>query len=136
MNGTIETAFSGRVGTDPERRTSQAGKPWLRFSVAVGSDDAVQWVQVAVFGQQAEDLSTRLHKGDRVYVEGTLRLNTWTDHDGRERSGLSVAAWKGERLGAIGRNKPRRQDKPSLPATDERAMQRTQQPLDEALIPF
>jgi len=48
MNGTIETAFIGRVGTEPERRTSQAGKPWLRFSAAVGSDDAVQWVQVAV----------------------------------------------------------------------------------------
>lgn len=136
MNGNIETAFTGRVGTEPERRISQAGKPWLRFNVAVGQDDAVQWVQVAVFGQQAEELSARLHKGDRIYVEGTLRLNTWADHEGRERSGLSVAAWKAEKLGAIGRNKPRRRDTPTLPAVDERAKHATQQPLDEALIPF
>lgn len=29
MNGNIETAFIGRVGTDPEQRTSQAGNPRL-----------------------------------------------------------------------------------------------------------
>jgi single-strand DNA-binding protein len=108
MNGTIESAFIGRVGAEPELRTSGAGKPWARFTVAVGNDDDTQWVQVAVFGETAEHLASSLHKGDRVYVEGRLKLNRW-EKDGAERSGLSVAAWKAEKLGAIGRNKPARE---------------------------
>jgi len=32
----IEACFTGRVTSDPESRLSQAGKPWLKFSAAVG----------------------------------------------------------------------------------------------------
>jgi single-strand DNA-binding protein len=103
---TIECAFTGRVGTEPELRTSAAGKPWLRFSVAVGADDAVQWVQIACFGDRARELAESLQKGDRVYVEGNLKLNEWTTQAGEKRSGLSVAAWRCDKLGNIGRNKP------------------------------
>jgi single-stranded DNA-binding protein len=42
MHGSIETAFIGRLGQDPELRTSQAGKAWARLSVAVGNDDETQ----------------------------------------------------------------------------------------------
>ncbi|CAN1721176.1 single-strand DNA-binding protein [Hyphomicrobium sp. 1Nfss2.1] len=135
MNG-IEAAFTGRVGTEPEKRTSQAGKPWLRFNVAAGQDEATQWVQVACFGSAAEELSDRLGKGDRVYVEGTIKLNIWTDREGKERSGLSVAAWKCERLGNIGRSKlPPRRDKPSSSVSDV-AKRNSQRPLDDDLIRF
>jgi single-stranded DNA-binding protein len=44
--------------------------------------------------------------GNKVYVEGTLRLSEWTGRNGEKRTGLSVAAWKTEKLGGIGRNKP------------------------------
>jgi single-strand DNA-binding protein len=108
MHGSIESAFIGRVGTEPELRNSQAGKPWCGFSVAVGTDDATQWVQVAVFGETAERIAASLHKGDRVYVEGSIKLNRW-QKDGEQKSGLSVAAWKAEKLGQIGRNKPPRE---------------------------
>jgi single-strand DNA-binding protein len=106
MHGQIESAFIGRVGQDPELKTSAAGKPWARFSVAVGREDETQWVSVAVFGEAAQRLCQALHKGDRLYVEGTLRLSEWTGRDGEKRTGLSVAASKAEKLGAIGRNKP------------------------------
>jgi single-stranded DNA-binding protein len=43
-----------------------------------------------------------LRKGTEVYVEGRLRLESWTGKDSRERSGLSVAAAKVEVLGRIG----------------------------------
>jgi single-stranded DNA-binding protein len=71
MNGNIEAALTGRIGTEPELRTSQAGKAFLKFSVAVGTDDSVQWVQVACFGDRAHELADSLQKGDRVYVEAT-----------------------------------------------------------------
>jgi single-strand DNA-binding protein len=88
----IEACFTGRLGSDPELRTSQAGKPWCRFSVAVGYGDEVQWVSVVAFGETAERAVERLGKGQRAYVEGAIKLNTWTDRDGRERHGLQCAA--------------------------------------------
>jgi single-strand DNA-binding protein len=108
----IEAAFIGRVGRDPDLRTSQSGNPWTALSVAVGEGEEVQWIRVAVFGERAEQLAGQLHKGDRVYVEGRLKLDTWTAQDGKERTGLSVAAWKAEKLGEIGRHKPARPKAP------------------------
>ena len=58
---------------------------------------------IAVFGDKANTIA--LVKGDRAYIEGKLKLETWTGKDGVERQGLNVAAWKVERLGEIGRNK-------------------------------
>ena len=104
MNG-IESAFCATVGTEPELKTSQAGKPWASFNVCVGNGDEAQWVRLAVFGVRAEELSEHLHKGDRIYVEGRLTLRTW-DKDGEKQAGLNVAASKVEKLGQIGRNKP------------------------------
>jgi len=105
MNGAIEAAFIGRLAQDPELRTSAAGKPWARLSMAVGNGDDTQWVSVLTFGEIAEQLCAAMHKGDKLYVEGTLRLNEWTGREGEKRTGLSVAAWKAEKLGAIGRSK-------------------------------
>lgn len=101
----IECAFEGRVGQPPTLRTSQAGKPWCSLSVAVGADDAVQWLTVSVFGSSAESVAA-LAKGTRVYVEGRLKLDTWTDREGQSRTGLKVAATLVQPLGQIGRRKP------------------------------
>ena len=101
----IECAFYGFCARDADARTSQAGKPWVRLSIGVGKDDAVQWVQVAVFGKAAEK-AAGLKKSDRCYIEGTIKLDRWTGHDGTERHGLSVAAFKCEPTHRIGRNKP------------------------------
>jgi single-strand DNA-binding protein len=143
----IECALIGRVASEAiELKTSQAGKPWARFNAAVGQGDDVQWLQVACFGEIAEHLVSTVRKGDRIYCEGTLRLNSWTDRDGQPRSGLPVAAWKVEKLGQIGRSKSRKPkappegDDPAPPSAngghhstvDARDWQR---PLDDA-IPF
>jgi single-stranded DNA-binding protein len=104
---TIETAFFGFLSADAEPRTSQAGKAWVRMRVGVGKDDAVQWVSVAVFGKAAA-AAAELKKADRVYIEGTIKLDTWRGNDGVERHGLSVAAFKCEHTHRIGRDKPQR----------------------------
>jgi hypothetical protein len=51
VNG-IECAFIGRLGGEPEMKTSQAGKPWSAISVAVGDGDEAKWVRVVAFGVQ------------------------------------------------------------------------------------
>lgn len=110
----IECAFNAFVAADAEAKISQAGKAWTRLRAGVGKDDAVQWVSVAVFGKHAEG-AAELRKGDKVYIEGTIKLDQWTGNDGVERTGLSVAAWRIERTHLIGRNKPPR-DGDSRPA--------------------
>ena len=55
--------------------------------------------KLALLGEAAQRLCKALHKGDKVYVEGTLRLSEWTGKSGEKRAGLSVAAWKAEKLG-------------------------------------
>ena len=106
----IDRAFFGFLAADAEPRTSQAGKPWnTRLRIGVGKDAAVQWVQVAVFGKAAETAGN-LKKADRVYIEGSIKLDTWRGNDGAERHGLSVGAFKCEPTHKIGRNKPKRKD--------------------------
>jgi single-stranded DNA-binding protein len=104
----IDCAFYGFLAADAEARSSQAGKPWVRMRVGVGKDDALQWVTVAVFGAAAEAAGD-LKKADRVYLEGSIRLDTWRGQ-GAERHGLSVAAYRCEQTHRIGRNRPKRDD--------------------------
>jgi len=104
----IDCAFYGFCAADAEPRTSQAGKQWVRLRVGVGKDDAVQWVSVAVFGKAAQ-AAAELLKGDRIYCEGTIKLDSWCGNDGNERHGLSVATFKLEKTHQIGRNRPKRE---------------------------
>jgi single-stranded DNA-binding protein len=119
----IDCAFYGFCASDADSRVSQAGKNWVRLRVGTGRDEDVVWLSVAVFGKAAET-AAGLRKGDKIYVEGTLRLDSWKGNDGQERHGLSVASFKCERTHQIGRNRPRREHEPhehndSPPAADE-----------------
>ena len=105
----IDCAFSGFLAADADPRISQAGKPWVRLRVGVGKDDDVQWVSIAVFGKAAQT-AAKLRKGDRIYCEGTIKVDTWRGQDGTERHGLSVASFKVEKTHNIGRNRLERSD--------------------------
>jgi single-stranded DNA-binding protein len=119
----IESAFHGFVAADAEAKISKdTGKNWTRIRVGVGKDDAVQWLSVSVFGKAAE-VAAGLKKGDHVYCEGTIKLDTWRGHDGLDRHGLSVATFKCEQTHLIGRNRPKRdkarpERKAETPASD------------------
>jgi single-stranded DNA-binding protein len=130
----IDCAFHGFLAADAEAKTSQAGKKWARLRVGAGKDDAVQWVSVAVFGKAAET-AAELKKGDRCYIEGAIKLDTWRGNDGTERHSLAVSAFKVEKTHQIGRNRPRsekpRNEKPAPAASGrERAARSDYRPND------
>jgi len=104
---TIDCAFFGFLAADADTRTSKAGKPWTRLRVGVGRDDDMQWVNVAVFGKAAETAAT-LKKGDKIYVEGSIKLDSWTGNDGAERHTLAVSSFKLERTHNTGRAREKR----------------------------
>jgi single-stranded DNA-binding protein len=104
----IEVAFFGVLGRDAELKTSKAGRQYARLNVRVGEGDGAQWISVMSFDEKAIEAADKMMKGARVYVEGSLRLDEWTAHDGTKRHGLSVWSWNC-RLAAIGRNRPKRE---------------------------
>ena len=109
MTQGIEVAFTAFLPSEPDGlRTSQAGKPWLAFNAGVVDGNDKTWVRVAVFGERAQEIASRLHKGGKVYIEGKLSFNEWTDKEGKKRHGLSVAAFNIVLLNQIGRNRPRK----------------------------
>jgi single-strand DNA-binding protein len=111
MHG-IHAAFRGKLGADAELRHSKGGKPWISIPVVVSTSDGEAerstWVRVAIFGDKAESLASRLTKGTEVYAEGRLSLNAWTGkEEGEVKTGLSLAAWEVQPMGRIGHKKPR-----------------------------
>jgi single-stranded DNA-binding protein len=105
----IDCAFYGFLAADAETKVSKAGKTWVRLRVGVGKDDDLQWMSVAVFGLAAE-VAAKFKKGDRCYVEGSIKIDTSTGNDGTERHGLSVTAFKIDRTHNIGRSRLERRD--------------------------
>jgi len=65
-----------------------------RYTTAQGEErEEVCFVDVEVWGRQAESCASYLSKGSPVFVEGRLRLDQWDDRDtGAKRSRLLVSA--------------------------------------------
>lgn len=91
----------GNLGKDPELRYTPQGTPVCSFTVATNekrkdrageTQDFTTWFRVTLWGRQAETASQYLTKGRPVYVEGRLRLEEWTDRDGKQRYTLEVHA--------------------------------------------
>lgn len=91
----------GNLGRDPELRYTPQGTPVCSFTMATNerrrdrageSQDVTTWFRVTLWGRQAETASQYLTKGRPLYVEGRLRVEEWTDREGRSRYTLEVHA--------------------------------------------
>ena len=81
-------AFTGRLGSDPERRATSSGKTVCSFALAVKRPhkaDTTDWIEFVVFGQGAEYLCNYARKGDIVAAAGYLTQSSWTDKTGNNR---------------------------------------------------
>src|SRR5260370_5310718 len=92
----------GNLGRDPELRYTPQGTPVCSFSLATNerrkdrntgeNNDVTTWFRVTLWGRQAETASQYLTRGRPVYIEGRLRVEEWTDRDGKPRHTLEVHA--------------------------------------------
>ena len=92
----------GNLGRDPELRYTPQGTPVCSFSLATNerrkdrttgeNNDVTTWFSVTLWGRQAETASQYLSRGRPVYIEGRLRVEEWTDRDGKPRHTLEVHA--------------------------------------------
>jgi len=89
----------GNLTKDPELRYTPQGTPVTSFRIAVNyrykqSDEMKQettFIDIVVFGKQAESSSKYLNKGSSVLVEGRLQERRW-ESDGQQRSKFEVIA--------------------------------------------
>jgi len=91
----------GNTGREAELRYTANGTAQSQFSLAVNFrrraasgdwEDATEWFNVVVFGDQAERTSQYITKGKQLYVEGRLQTRTWDDDQGVKHYRTEVIA--------------------------------------------
>ena len=90
----------GNLTNDPELRYTPKGVSVSEFGLAVSrrfrqgeeSKDEVCYINVVVFGKQAEHCGQYLTKGSGVIVDGRLNQRRWETTDGQKRSKHEVIA--------------------------------------------
>src|SRR2546428_13112105 len=100
----------GNLTRDPEVRYTPKGTAIANLGLAVNRSwtdesgqqkEEVLFVDIDVWGRQAETCGQYLSKGRPVFVEGRLRLDSWEDKEsGQKRNKLKVVAERVQFLGA------------------------------------
>lgn len=88
----------GRLGADPDLRSSPSGVTTCRLSIATNRSwtdksgekkEETEWHRVVFFGRAAEVLDQYLKKGQQLYVEGRLKTSKY-EKDGIERYSTDI----------------------------------------------
>ena len=91
----------GRLGKDPESRSTPTGKKVAHFSLAVSqrwksaegeSKENTEWVNVEAWGRLGEVCQQYLHKGSLVFIEGRLKTDKYEDKSGETKYYTKVVA--------------------------------------------
>lgn len=86
----------GKVGRDPEKKTTAGGKEVTKFSVAIDQgfkeNKKTNWFDVVVWGAQAGIVAQYVSKGQQATVTGRFETETYTGKDGATVTKLVVVA--------------------------------------------
>lgn len=90
----------GNLTRDPELRYTPQGTSVCSFGIAVNrrykqgeeTKEEVTFINVVVFGKQADICGQYLNKGSAVLIEGRLQERRWETEDGQKRSRHEVVA--------------------------------------------
>lgn len=102
MAGYNRIIMIGNLTRDPEFKQLTSGQNVCRLSVASNRQfknkqtgslvQEVCYVDVDVWGAQADSCRQYLQKGRPVLIEGRLKLDTWKEADGSSRSKHSIVS--------------------------------------------
>ena len=137
MNSFNKVILLGNLTRDPEVRYTPSGTAVASFAIAVNrkykqgeeTKDEVSYIDIVVFGKQAENCGQYISKGDGILVEGRLQQRRWETEDGQKRSKVEVVAqsvtFMPKRAGQAGQGVRQDQQEPA-----------PEPPVDEGDIPF
>ena len=92
--------FMGRLASEVEVRTTQAGKSVASFRLAVNTgykdNKKANFFSIVAFDKTAELIAAYFHKGDMICLETEAQQNNWTDKEGKKREDVSfiVRSWE------------------------------------------
>ncbi|MBX3199022.1 MAG: single-stranded DNA-binding protein [Labilithrix sp.] len=98
--GLNKVMLLGNLGADPELRVTQGGQAILKLRLATTEtyldrnntrQERTEWHSVTLWGKRGEALSKFLTKGERVFVEGSLRTSSY-EKDGEKRYRTEIVA--------------------------------------------
>ncbi len=90
MAGLNKVMLIGRLGADPEARSTTNGNTVVTFNLATDESykdkdgnrvERTEWHRVVVWDKLAEICKQYLTKGRLVYIEGKLQTRSWDDKD-------------------------------------------------------
>lgn len=91
----------GNLTRDPEVRYTPNGVAVASFAIAVNrkykqgdeTKEEVSYIDIVVFGKQAESCGQYINKGDAVLIDGRLQQRRWDDKEtGQKRNKIEVVA--------------------------------------------
>ena len=99
----------GNLTRDPEMRYVPSGTAVTNFGLAVNErytdrqtgeqKESPCFVEITAWGRQAEIVNEYLAKGSPVFLEGSLKFDSWEADDGTKRNRLSVTAFRIQLIG-------------------------------------
>jgi single-strand DNA-binding protein len=98
--GLNKVMLLGNLGADPELRVTAGGQAILKLRLATTEtyldrnntrQERTEWHSVTLWGKRGEALAKFLTKGERVFVEGSLRTSSY-EKDGEKRYRTEVVA--------------------------------------------
>ncbi|MBN2689961.1 MAG: single-stranded DNA-binding protein [Gammaproteobacteria bacterium] len=100
--GVNKVILIGNLGNDPEVRYTPNGSAVANISLATSEswrnkqsgdlEERTEWHRVVFFNRLAEIVGEYLHKGSKVYIEGSIRTRKWQDKTGVDRYTTEVIA--------------------------------------------
>ncbi|MDF7807833.1 single-stranded DNA-binding protein [Pontiellaceae bacterium B12219] len=129
----------GNLTRNPEIRYTPTGTAVADLGLAINENfknkagetvEQTCFVDVVVWGRQAETSAEFLQKGSPVFVEGRLQLDQWENQQGEKRSKLRVRADRVQFLGSPGKG-TEFSAAPSAIASQDTAPQRPEPHVDD-----
>jgi len=99
--GINKVILIGNLGNGPEVRYTPNGKAVANLMLATNEtwrnkdgelQESTEWHRIVFFNRLAEIVGEYLHKGSKIYVEGSLRTRKWLDKNGVERYTTEIIA--------------------------------------------
>ena len=98
--GLNKVMLLGNLGADPELKMTQSGQAVLKLRLATTEtyldknqtrQERTEWHSVTLWGKRGEALAKFLTKGERIFVEGSLRTSSY-EKNGEKRYSTEINA--------------------------------------------
>lgn len=110
--GVNKVILVGNLGNDPETRAFPSGDMVTNITVATSEtwkdkqtgqpQERTEWHRVVFHRRLAEIAGEYLHKGSKVYIEGSLKTRKWQGKDGQDRYTTEIVAREMQMLDSRG----------------------------------